>query len=216
MSRKRALLHDLAGIHHRDAVADLDGDPDVVGDEDDGHAELALQLAQQQQDLDLHGGIERGGRLVRQQDLGPAGERQRDHRALAHAAGHLVRIGIEPAFCGGNAHDLEHFQRARPALRIGSCPRAASRSRRSARRWCRPDRAPAPAPERSSTRSGRGTPTVPRRSSASTSRPMHVDAARDLACASSATAASARARSRSCPNRTRRAGPAPRRRRARG
>src|SRR5438445_1738411 len=31
---KRALLHDLPGIHHRNAVADFDRDPDVVGDED--------------------------------------------------------------------------------------------------------------------------------------------------------------------------------------
>ena len=33
-----------------------------------GQAELALQLAQQQQDLHLHGGIERGRRLVGEQD----------------------------------------------------------------------------------------------------------------------------------------------------
>src|SRR5258706_313793 len=30
---KRALLDDLAGIHHRDAVADFDRNPDVMGDE---------------------------------------------------------------------------------------------------------------------------------------------------------------------------------------
>ena len=113
---ERALLDDLAGIHHRDAVADFDGDADIVGDEDDRHAELALQFAQQQQDLDLHGGIERRGRLVREQDFRLAGQRQRDHRALPHAAGHLMRIGVEPAFGGGNAHHFQHFQRARHRL----------------------------------------------------------------------------------------------------
>ena len=41
---------------------------DVVRDEDHREAELALQLAQQQQDLDLDGRIERGGRLVGEQD----------------------------------------------------------------------------------------------------------------------------------------------------
>ena len=41
---------------------------DVVRDEDHGQTELALQLAQQQQDLHLHGGIERGRRLVGEQD----------------------------------------------------------------------------------------------------------------------------------------------------
>ena len=75
---ERALLHDLAGIHHRDTVADLDRNTNVMGDEDDGHAEFALQLAQQQQDLDLHGGIERGGRLVREQIFG----RQASARAI--------------------------------------------------------------------------------------------------------------------------------------
>ena len=83
-----------------------------MGHENHGHAELALQLAQQQQDLDLHGGVQRRGRLVRQQDFRLAGQRQRDHRALPHAAAHFVRIGLEAAFGGGDAHHLQHFQRA--------------------------------------------------------------------------------------------------------
>ena len=113
---QRALLDDLARIHHGNTVADFDGDADIVGDEDDGHAELALQLAQQQQDLNLHGGIERRGRLVGEKDFRLAGKRQRDHGALPHAAGHFVRVGIEPAFSRGNAHHFQHFQRARPRL----------------------------------------------------------------------------------------------------
>ena len=114
---QRAGLDDTAGIHHGHAVADLDRDADVVGDEDHRHAELALELAQQQEDLDLHGGIERGGGLVGQQHLRPAGERERDHRALAHAAGHFVRIGIEPAARRGDAHALEHVECALARLR---------------------------------------------------------------------------------------------------
>ena len=87
-------LDDLAGIHDADAVGDLDRHADVVGDEDHAEVELALQLADQEQDLDLHGGIERRGRLVGQQEAGIARQRQRDHGALAHAARHLVRIGF--------------------------------------------------------------------------------------------------------------------------
>src|SRR6516164_7629045 len=41
---QRALLDDLARIHHRDAVADFDRNPDIVGDENDGHAEFALEF----------------------------------------------------------------------------------------------------------------------------------------------------------------------------
>ena len=52
-----ALVHDgaraarfdkTAGIHHGEPVADLNGSADIMGDENDRHAELALQLAQQQ------------------------------------------------------------------------------------------------------------------------------------------------------------------------
>ena len=63
----RADLDEAAGIHDGDAVGDLDGDTHVVRDEDDGHAQLLLQLAQQQDDLDLHRHVERCGRLVGQQ-----------------------------------------------------------------------------------------------------------------------------------------------------
>ena len=61
------------------------------------------QIEQQAQHLRLHGDVERGGRLVRDQDLGPAGQRHRDHRALAHAAGEFVRIGADAARRIGDA-----------------------------------------------------------------------------------------------------------------
>ena len=151
---RRALLDDLARIHDRDAVADFYGDPDVVSHENDGRAELALQLAEQQQDLDRHGGIERGGRFIREQNLWLASER--DHRALAHAARHFLRIGIEPPPGGGNTDDRASEAHARgPAC--SSCPHAASRFRRFDGRWCRRDLARVLAPGRSSTRFGRGT-----------------------------------------------------------
>ena len=111
-----ALLHDLAGIHDGDAVADFDGDADIVGHENHRHAELALQFAQQQQDLDLHRGVQRRGRLVGQQDFRLAGQGECDHCALPHAATHFVRIGVEAPFGGGNPHHLEHFQCARGRL----------------------------------------------------------------------------------------------------
>ena len=46
----------------------------------------------QLEDLRLHGDVERGGRLVGDQQVGLIGERHRDHHALALAAGELVRI----------------------------------------------------------------------------------------------------------------------------
>ena len=58
----------------------------------DRGAELALQVEDQVEDLRLDGDVERGGRLVGDQHLRIAGERHGDHRALAHAAGELMRI----------------------------------------------------------------------------------------------------------------------------
>jgi len=49
--------------------------------------EPGTNFRQQRQDLGLHGDVERGGRLVGDQDVGLAGERDGDHDALALAAG---------------------------------------------------------------------------------------------------------------------------------
>ena len=55
---------------------------------------LLLQAQQQVDDLRLHGGVERRGGLVGDDQL--RGERQRhgDHRPLPHAAGELVRVVV--------------------------------------------------------------------------------------------------------------------------
>ena len=47
--------HEAAGIHDRHPVGDLAGDADIVGDGKCRDARAALQLPQQQQDLD--GGV---------------------------------------------------------------------------------------------------------------------------------------------------------------
>ena len=65
--RHRTFLDDAPGVHHGDAIGHLDRRADVVCDEDHRHAEAALQLAQQQQDLDLHRGVERRRGLVGEQ-----------------------------------------------------------------------------------------------------------------------------------------------------
>ncbi len=60
-----ALLLDLlAGILHDHALRRLGDHAHVVGDQDQRHAALALQGEQQVEDLRLDGDVERGGRLV--------------------------------------------------------------------------------------------------------------------------------------------------------
>ena len=91
-----ARLHDLALGHHPHAVGHAADDAEVVSDEEERHAEPLLERLQQAQDLRLDGDVERGGGLVRDQQLGLIGQRHGDHHALPLAPGELVRIGAEP------------------------------------------------------------------------------------------------------------------------
>src|SRR5262245_35371827 len=58
-------LDDAAAIHDGDAIGVAGYDAEIVGDQDQRGAGLARQLLQQVEDLRLHGDVERGGRLVR-------------------------------------------------------------------------------------------------------------------------------------------------------
>ena len=65
----------------------------------------------QLEDLRLDRHVERGRRLVGDDQLGIAGERDRDHDALAHAARELVRILLE-ALGIGDADEAQQLDRA--------------------------------------------------------------------------------------------------------
>ena len=103
------LFHHLAGIHDDDALRGLRHDAHRMGDQHDGHAEAFLHVLQQIEDLRLDGHVERGGRLVGDDELGLAGQRHGDHDALAHAARELVRVIMHAAFRIGNLHQLQHL-----------------------------------------------------------------------------------------------------------
>ena len=114
----RACLDDLARIHDGRAVRHLGNHAHVVRHEDDAHAAagLAAQAAQQVEDLGLDRHIERRGGLVGDEHGGAAGKRHGDHYALAHAAGHLVRIVGGAALGIGNADALKGIHGYRPRL----------------------------------------------------------------------------------------------------
>ena len=69
---------------------------EVVGDQHDRGVPVRLQALQQLHDLGLHGDVERGRRLVGDEHLRVVGQGHRDHRALPHAAGELVRVLPRP------------------------------------------------------------------------------------------------------------------------
>jgi len=77
-------LDDLAGIHDGHALTDLGDDAKIVRDEEEGEAERLTQPAQQNENLELHGDVERRRGLVGDEEHGPARESERDHRALTH------------------------------------------------------------------------------------------------------------------------------------
>ena len=115
----RADLGDAAGIHHRDAVGGLRDHAHVVGHQHHGGAVIAPEPLDQRDDLRLHRDVERGGRLVGDDQFRLGADRKRNHDALAHAAGEFVRIGVD-AFVGrGNADLGEQIDGALARGRLG-------------------------------------------------------------------------------------------------
>ena len=103
-------LDDPAGVHDRDHVRVLCDDTEIVGDEDHRGALLRPQLGKQVEYLILDRDVEVRRRLVGEDQPGPARDRDRDHRALAHAARQLVRIGAEARAGRRNPDALEQSQ----------------------------------------------------------------------------------------------------------
>ncbi|KAG1361592.1 hypothetical protein G6F61_014284 [Rhizopus arrhizus] len=80
--------------HHHHAVGNLGHHAHVVRDEQHGHADFALQVPDQVDDLGLDGDVQRGRWLVGDQQRRLAGQRHRDHHALPLAAGQAERIDV--------------------------------------------------------------------------------------------------------------------------
>ena len=85
-------LDDGAEIHHGDAVGDVLDHREVVRDENIGKPQPLLQVAQQIEDLRANGNVERGDRLVADDQFRFDRERARDRDALALAAGKFVGV----------------------------------------------------------------------------------------------------------------------------
>ena len=90
-----------------------------MGDEDDGHAGLALQIAQKIQNLRLDGHVQGGGRLIGDQQGRFAGDGHGDHRPLQHPAGKLERMLARPLGRFGNARHLQQLNGPRQGLTAG-------------------------------------------------------------------------------------------------
>ena len=87
------LLQDVAAVHEQDSGAHLPGKAHLVGDHHHGHA-LVGQLLHDLQHLAHHLGVQGGGGLIKEHDLGLHGQGPHNGDALLLAAGELVGIGV--------------------------------------------------------------------------------------------------------------------------
>ena len=121
-------------MQHGDLVGELGGERDVVRDEDERQAVLAHQLVEQGDELLLHDGVERAGRLVGDQERRVDGERGGERDALPLAAGEFVRVVAHALAGARDAHAFEKIGGARGAPRTSSTLRARRRLPPPARR----------------------------------------------------------------------------------
>ena len=113
-----ARLHDAPGVHDGDAVGHARHDAQIVGDHDDPGAGLPLGRAQHVEDLGLDGHVQGRGGLVGDDEVGVVGDGDGDDGALAHAAGELVGIGVDPHLRVGDAHEVEQLDGALARVRV--------------------------------------------------------------------------------------------------
>jgi hypothetical protein len=93
-----ALLDEFSFEHNQNTIGKIGDYAEVVGDEEDGHAELIAEIAKEVENLGLDGDIESGGGFIGDEKFGLAGEGHGDHGALLHSAGKLVRVVVRAEF----------------------------------------------------------------------------------------------------------------------
>ena len=91
---RAAQLHQLAGVHHADAVGYFGHDGNVVGDVNHAHVQVGLDLLDLPQDAVLNDNVQCRGGLVGDNHVGFAGQCHRDNRPLPHPPAELMRIPV--------------------------------------------------------------------------------------------------------------------------
>jgi len=111
-------LDDAPALHHRDAVRDMAHHGQIMRDEQGGEPARALQVEDQAEHLRPHRPVERGNRLVPEDQCRIERQRPGDADTLALATGELGRIG--PGIGG-----VEPDQNKKPAYDLGCLRRVA-------------------------------------------------------------------------------------------
>lgn len=90
----RGVFHDPAEVHDGDPFAEVLDNGEIVGNQQVGKAQLALQLLEESKDLGLDGDIERGDRLVENEQPRFEGEGPGNPDALPLSTRELVGIAL--------------------------------------------------------------------------------------------------------------------------
>ena len=90
--QRRTRFNHLALVHDHKLLGPLRGQAEVVGDEQHGCAQLGGHGVQVVKDLPLHRHIQCRRGLIGDEQPRPAGQADRNQRALTHPAGELVWI----------------------------------------------------------------------------------------------------------------------------
>ncbi|RMM84563.1 hypothetical protein ALQ75_05434 [Pseudomonas savastanoi pv. glycinea] len=106
------LLDNLAGTHDADALRHAMNQIEIMTDQQQRHVQALLQLLEQQEDLALHGDVQRSGRFVGNQQFRLARQRHGNHHPLALASGQFVRVGFQAFFRLLNADHFQQFDNA--------------------------------------------------------------------------------------------------------
>lgn len=98
-----SLFHNFSAVHNGNIMTGLRDRGNVMRDHNNADVEFILQSRQQLNHLPLRHHVQSCGWFVGNQDLRTANQRQRNHRALLHASGKLMRILHKPGFCDADA-----------------------------------------------------------------------------------------------------------------
>ena len=115
----RPRLHQPTGLHDTDRLGKTPHHGKVVGDEQNAHARLFLEGDQEIQHLLSQGHVQRGGRLISNEQGGPTGQGHGNQRTLALPTRELMRIGHGAALWVIDAHAVEQADRPLVGLLAG-------------------------------------------------------------------------------------------------
>ena len=105
-----AALDNFTVAHDADGFGIVLRQTQIVGNEDNRHTHLLLQIVEQIENLGLNSHIQSSGRLIGNQQVRFINERHGNHNALQLTAGKLVRILFHAALGFFDAHTFQQCQ----------------------------------------------------------------------------------------------------------